>query len=46
MNSEPAMLSLRFIQGENGKNGTRLEGYISPYPGNIFHDAWDNICEE
>lgn len=40
MNNEPAMLSLRFIQGENGKKGTRLDGYINPYPGNIFHDAW------
>lgn len=40
INSEPAMLSLRFIQGENGKKGTRLEGYINPYPGNIFHNAW------
>ena len=40
MNNEPAMLSLRFIQGENGKKGTSLDGYINPFPGNIFHDAW------
>ncbi|WP_311455257.1 hypothetical protein [uncultured Prevotella sp.] len=46
MNSEPAMLSLRFIQGENGKKGTRLDGYINPFPGNIFHNAWDNIWKE
>lgn len=46
MNSEPALLSLRFIQGENGKKGTRLDGYINPFPGNIFHNAWDNIWKE
>jgi hypothetical protein len=40
INSEPAMLSLRFLQGENGKKDTRLDGYINPFPGNIFHNAW------
>lgn len=46
INSEPAMLSLRFIQGANGKKGTRLDGYINPFPGNIFHNAWDNIWKK
>ena len=44
--SLPAEINLNQLQGKDGRNSNGVEGFKNPFPGNIFHNAWNNIWED
>ena len=44
--SLPAELHLRLLQGNDGRPNKGLPGFKNPFPGNIFHNAWENIWKD
>ena len=44
--SLPAELHLGLLQGNDGRPSKGLPGFKNPFPGNIFHNAWENIWKD
>lgn len=44
--SMPAEIHLGILQGSDGRSTKGLLGFKNPFPGNIFHNAWDNIWKD
>ena len=44
--SLPAEINLNQLQGKDGRNNNGIERFKNPFPGNIFHNAWNNIWED
>lgn len=44
--SLPAELHLELLQGNDSKTRKGLPEFKNPFPGNIFHNAWENIWKD